>query len=212
MKMNLRNAYTTLEMLVKENRVSEALKIVNGAIELKQNEEFWKTQLAYITFINEQDDKSRFTTPSLFTNLVEAYPPNANNYFWLGYTTYILFGQIEVAQNHLNKAKEIESTHFYSNLVLAGFSVNDNEKLLLLENILERTPFLYRGLMEKAEVFIRLGQVDNARTTLFLLIASDPYVEQNYGILNDYMNEVFTGANHSKSTQIQAKAMIRTLL
>jgi tetratricopeptide (TPR) repeat protein len=212
MSMNLQNYYTDLETLVKKEKFNEAKQAINTAIASGQDIEFWKTQLAYASFLNEKNDSDHYVkVAELFTSLVETNPKNGNSYFWLGYVTYILFGQTEIARNHLNKAKEIEPNLFYANLVLAGFPLNAKERLNLLETVIEQKPNLFRALLDEAMILIKLDQYDKAKHVLNRLLNLEPYVEKHYGIMNAYMNDVFTGANHYETLRKQAEAEIKLL-
>jgi len=201
------------ETLIQDGKFREAAKLCNSAIGSGRDLMFWKTQLAYISFLNDEDDEARYiTAPVLFTSLIEANPTDANCHFWLGYSTYILFNDKETAKSHIFKAKIIDPKFFYCDLVLAGFSETPRDKRLeYLENVLEQEPNLYSGLIEVSEALIELGQIERAKRRLTTLLNSPPYIEKTYGIMNDYINEVLTGAYYENNLKHKAEMLINSL-
>jgi tetratricopeptide (TPR) repeat protein len=147
----------------------------------------------------------------LLTDLIEANPRDANSHFWFGYITYILFDNKETAKMHLQMAKTIEPKLFYSDLVLAGLSGNQQDEIAYLESVLEEKPNLYRGLEQLSDVLIQLGQYDNAKSRLRILLNSSPYHEKDYGLMNSYINDVLTGESHQWEFKRRAEMTINTL-
>ena len=210
--MNSQSTYIRLESLTQERKFNKATELAKVAISSGKDLEFWKTQLAYVSFLNEENVSDRYVVaPTVLTSLVETNPENANTHFWLGYITYILFGQLGIAKSHLNRAKEIEPKLFYADLVLAGLSENEDERLNLLETVIRGFPNLYRGLIDVARILIKVNQRDRAKIVLDKLLNSPPYVEKNYGVMNEYMNDVFTGATHQESIRKEAESEIELL-
>jgi hypothetical protein len=116
-----------------------------------------------------------------------------------------------MATSHLLKSKAIAPKFFYADLVLAGLLENHADRLEYLEGVLKQKPNLYRALVEMSELFIEAHRYDSARSTLNMLLNSNPYIENDFGVMNNYMNDVFTGAEHQEDFQYKAEAMLKDL-
>lgn len=201
-----------IETFVNGGKFKDAIQLCESAITLGQNVEFWKTQLAYVCFLNEDNDEARYVTAhNLFISLTELNPLDANSHFWLGYITDIFFNNKESARSHLLEVKLIAPKFFYADLALAGLVENHPDNLEYLEAVLQQKPNLYRALLQMSELLIKAHQYDNARRTLNALLNSDPYLETEFGVMNKYMNDVFTCATHQEDFQNKCEAMLKDL-
>jgi tetratricopeptide (TPR) repeat protein len=149
--------------------------------------------------------------PELLNDLIILNPYDANRLFWFGYVEGILFNRIQKGIPYLLKAIAIQPELSYAHLVLAGYTDIPGEKLRLLEAVVQQHPTLLRALIEMAEILMILRQNDQAKSILEFILKTSPYIETEYGIMNNYINDVLTGATRWKSIRDEALSKNKSL-
>jgi tetratricopeptide (TPR) repeat protein len=166
---------------------------------------FWKTQLGYVCFLNEQDDAARFVrAPRHFAELVTQRPLDGNALFWKAYLDHILLDNRELAADELRQVLRRSPDHPYAPLVLAGMS-EDGEAVRLLESALHGTPNNFRALGQLGRLLHQRGRREDARAAYGTMLEGEPFVEARLGIMNPYANEVLTAAAHADAYRDEAR-------
>jgi tetratricopeptide (TPR) repeat protein len=176
--------------------------LLSGSDEL-----FWKTQIGYIHFLNEKSDQSYYSSASsTFQSLVSDYPFDINSHFWLGYMFNIILGDIESAKTELNTCLLLDKHHPYANIVMSGL-VEEPENIELLKVALEVQPTNFRVLRQLASMLLEINQHTEALKLFDVILNSPAYIEKDYGIMNRYINDVLTSANHEQLWRAEIKVL-----
>lgn len=203
--------YLILEQLVREERFDEAADFCREDVRREQDPYLWKTQLGYVYFLNEGDDDAYHNkAPSIFEDLVHKYPLDTNSNFWLGYIYDIVCHDATESTKRLQEALRLEPGHPYANLVLAGI-VSTRESYALLERALERQPNNIRALRQLSVAYLAINDVARVKNLLTRIISVEPYIENTYGIMNTYINDVLTGATHKEKWRTGALETLETM-
>ncbi|MCP2728752.1 tetratricopeptide repeat protein [Limnofasciculus baicalensis] len=210
MRINELN-YSELEELVREEDYQGAEAFCQSVLETGVDNLFWQTQIGYICFLNETDIEAYYErSPSVFQSLVIQYPEDANAHFWLGYIYCIVFNDIDNARQQLREVLKINLNHPYANLVLA--SIPDTEDSAeLLRRVLQQQPTNFRALRQMADLLLVSKQKSEALQLLRIILTHEAYIEQNYGIMNLYINEVLTGATNQQTFREGVEANLAQL-
>jgi tetratricopeptide (TPR) repeat protein len=185
-----------LQDLVEEKAFIKAEKFCRLEISQENTSRFWLTQLAYVHFLNEEDSISHYKSIEVFEELVSRNEGDGNARFWLGYVLYILLDDKERCRSELNAVLQQNPQHPYANLVTAGFADNTlAENLVYLTKVLEVQPGNRRARQQLINTLNYLGRNDEAQSQYLEMLHNEIYVERNYGIMNEYVNDVFIGRN-----------------
>jgi tetratricopeptide (TPR) repeat protein len=195
-----------LEKFILSGEYDEAESFCLEKLKSGKDMAFWKTQLGYVYFLNEQDLDAYYDhAPTTFQSLVEEEPTNVNAHFWLGYLYAIVLQDFENAVRELRQALALDPNHAYANLVLSAYVVE--ERGTLLRKALEQQPNNLRALLQFAELLVTETQYESARELLNELIRADVYVEKDLGIINTYVNDVLTGS--SRQLMLREEAVLK---
>jgi tetratricopeptide (TPR) repeat protein len=202
-------SYTDLERLIQTEQFSEAETVCKEAIASSSDKLFWRTQLGYVYFLNEQDDEAYYhKSVKVFEELVKDYPNDANAHFWLGYLKWIILNQEENAIAELNEVLEIEPDHPYTHIVLADYNENRLSSVFYLLRITHIQPNNYRALVQFANFHQKKERLVIAKEFYRVITQNPPYVETGYGIMNNYINDVFTWSSKAESVRQQAEELL----
>ena len=172
---------------------------------------FWQTQIGYICFLNETDIEAYYErSQSVFQSLVIQYPADANAHFWLGYIYCIVFNDIDHARQQLREVLKLNLNHPYANLVLASIP-NTEDSTELLRRVLQQQQTNFRALRQMADLLLISKQKSEALQLLRIILTQEAYIEQNYGIMNIYINEVLTGATNQQTFREGVEAKLAQL-
>lgn len=172
---------------------------------------FWETQLGYIYFLNEKDVRAWYEqAPSTFESLVAKNPADANARFWLAYVCWIVLDDIENSIQELRKVLALNPNHTYANLVLAG-QPDYKQSAELLRQVLKQQPNNFRALRQLADILLTSEQRAQAKELLEKMLSHEAYVEQHYGIMNEYINGVLTCATQQQELREEAKTQLEQL-
>ncbi len=167
--------------------------------------------MRYVLFLNEEDDQSYYNdAPSVFEGLVAKYPEDANAHFWLGYIYNIILNDIVSAQKEMEKCLQLSEDFPYACVVLSGL-VGDVDSIILLKRGLKRQPNNFRMLRQLAGILMREGRRSEAKEVLSIILDHRAYVETNYGIMNNYINDVLTAANHEITWRTECQSIFDAL-
>lgn len=203
--------YSELQRLVDEEDYTGAEAFCLAALDAGLDPQFGEIQLGYVYFLNDEDLEAHYVrTVEVFERLVQRQPEDENARFWLGYVFLIISNDLESSKTQLREALALKPTHSYANLVLAGLTSGE-ESIVLLRQALKEQPTNFRVLQQLAEILIREGRKDDAREVLRTMLAQPPYIEQGYGIMNRYMNDVLTGATHAELWRQEARSKLDQL-
>jgi len=201
------NRYEELDKLVTLRDYDMAEAFCQSALIDDINTCFWKTQLGYVYFLNERNVNTHYNkTPAIFESLIEKYPDDINAHFWLGYIYNVILNDIENAKNELRIALKLSPVHPYANLVLAGL-VEDAEGVELLRKVLTIQSANFRAIRQLADLLLQRHQKVLSRRTSESMLTNAPYIEQDYGIMNRYINDVLTGATHAQAWRVDVQAL-----
>lgn len=204
--------YDEFRTLVQDAQFVAAAAFCHTALNSGADPLYWTTQLGYSHFLNYTDDDAYYNKSlSVFEDLVSQYPTNVNALFWLGYLYHILYNDAGTAKKKLQEALALDPDHPYANLVLAGL-LNPDDSYKLLHRALKSQPRNFRVLRQMINMLIETNQRNDAEKTLKIMLTEEPYVELQYGIMNEYINDVLTGASHRDSWQEEARDHLRQLL
>jgi hypothetical protein len=172
---------------------------------------FWKTQVGYVCFLNEEDSEARYNrAPAHFEQLISRCPQDSNAWFWLGYLENVLFGEPSAAER-LRTALALTPEHPYAALVLAGISPTVEFSIRLLQTVIRVQGNNTRALRELTRLWMVQENVVQAVHGLEKLVSEPPYIEHGYGIMNVYINDVLTGATHLPAWKAEAERMLLSL-
>lgn len=205
--------YAELERLVDSEDYDSAAAFCRAAMRTEQDPRFWQTQLGYVCFLNENDLQAFFNeAPAIFESLVATNQSDANAHFWLGYIFIIARANYEAGVREVRKALALDPSHPYANFVLAGRDGPDREETIrLLLQVLRRQPSNFRALQQLADVLVASGRTEEARQVLEAMLTRNAHVEQGYGIMNRYINDVLSGATHEQELREEAAARVARL-
>lgn len=183
----------------------------DSALETGDDNLFWQTQMGYTCFLNETDIESYYErSPSIFQSLVIKYPDDANAHFWLGYIYCIVFNDLDNAKQQLREVLKLNLNHPYANLVLASIP-HTEDSAELLRRVLQQQPTNFRALRLMADLLLVSKQKSEALQLLCIILTQEAYIEQNYGIMNQYINEVLTGATNQQACREGVKVKLEQL-
>lgn len=203
--------YAQLTKYVEDEDYLGAVKTCRGAIARGENPHFWQTQLGYVSFLNERDTQSFYVdAPAIFESLAKSYPEDENAHFWLGYCLDIAGHDQSGARQEMYEVLRLSSDHPYANLVLAGL-VEQDEAIRLLHRVLLVQPTNFRALRQLVGIFLTLNRKKEAVRLLNIIRTKDPCVENRYGIMNEYINGVFTHAVWGQKAKEEANALLQRI-
>ena len=172
---------------------------------------FWETQIGYIHFLNEADDRAYYEqAPSTFEYLVAKNPTDANARFWLGYISSIVLDDVDNSRQELTKVLELNPNHVYANLVLASYP-DYEQSVELLRRALKQQPNNFRALRQLANILLASQQKAEAKELLRRMLTNEAYIDLKYGIMNEYINGVLTCATQQQELREEAKAQLEQL-
>jgi tetratricopeptide (TPR) repeat protein len=201
------SAYNKLIELVRLEKYYDAEILCRQLLLSEPDQKFWRTQIGYIYFLNEKNDQLYYSSaPSTFKSLVSDYPLDINSHFWLGYIFNIVTGDIEDAKNELKTSLSLDKYHPYANIVMSGL-IGVPESIDLLRMALEVQPTNFRVLRQLANMLLQVGQDTEALKYFDVVLNSPAYIEENYGIMNRYINDVLTSATHEQLWRAEIKVL-----
>lgn len=203
--------YAELEALIEQEKYEEAVALCQKAIASGAEPHFWKTQLGYVYFLDERNDFNYYTkSVEIFEVLVKEDEQDSNAHFWLGYFNTLILLDNQTARMELEQATALDPGHAYAYLVLAGIEGTEaKSRLKLLERVLELQPNNFRALHELAALYRTKQRETEANALLEIILKQQPYLEQSYGIMNRYINDVFTGANQAEALRAEIKLNLK---
>jgi tetratricopeptide (TPR) repeat protein len=204
-------SYTDLERLIENEQYSEAEAICQEAIASSVDKLFWRTQLGYVYFLNFPDEDYPENSIAIFEALVKDYPNDPNAHFWFGYLNWIFYSEIDFAITELLKVLELEPNHPYARLVLAGHNADHISSLVPLMQQIQIQPNNYRALMQSGDFYRDKKNLETAREFYLKIIQNPPYIETGYGIMNTYINDVFTFATRAEDVKNETKEILKNL-
>jgi len=170
---------------------------------------FWQTQLGYVYFLGHQVDTVHYyESPSIFKALVATDPQDTNAHFWLGYTIEIVFADNEQARQEHTRVLALDPQHPYANLCLAGL-VDRQASVTYLRRTLAIQPANFSALHQLAEILLLNNNHAEIRNILEYMVTHHAYVEQNYGIMNEYINGVFVGSIDEDEWRENVRALVQ---
>jgi hypothetical protein len=177
-----------------------------------QDEIYWRTQLGYLYFLNYQNNFIDFyvNAPSVFQHLVEDFPTDANSRFWLGYINIIAFEYVAVAKKHLHITLELAPKHPYASLILSAYYGRIQQETYF-RNTLKQQPSNFRALSELLSLFEKENQESDMKTVLDTIVSTQAYEEKHYGVMNSYINELFTFFDKQSKIKEQANLQLQFL-
>ncbi len=200
--------YAELEWLVGENSFDGAADLCRVAAAASPDPRFWKTQLGYVLFLSEPVGSDRKQSVDHFQMMVTEDKTDVNARFWLGYLYSLFPYREDKAQNELHQVLKLDRNHAYAYEVLASFDNEDPDlNVILLRRVLELQPTNYQALNALADRFLGMGRRSEAYQLLKVILEQPAYTEQNYGIMNRYLNESLTGAKNQLA--IRGKAQVK---
>jgi thioredoxin-like negative regulator of GroEL len=104
----------------------------------------------------------------------------------------------------------LNPNHAYANLVLAS-QPNYQQSAKLLRQVLKQQPNNFRALRQLADVLLASEQKAEAKELLKRILTNEAYIEQQYGIMNEYINDVLTQATQQQELREEAKAQLQHL-
>lgn len=108
------------------------------------------------------------------------------------------------------KVLALNPNHAYANLVLAD-QPDYEQSAKLLRRVLKQQPNNFRALRQLADVLLASEQKAQAKELLDKILSHEAYVEQQYGIMNDYINGVLTCATQQQELREEAKTQLEQL-
>lgn len=203
--------YSELENLVRAEDYAGAEAFIRAALAAGISTSFWETHLGYIYFLNETDIDAYYEqAPSTFKSLVAKDPSDTNAHFWLGYIYLIVLNDVDNFRSELRKVLALNPDHAYANLVLAS-QPDYEQSAELLRQVLKQQPNNSRALRQLADVLLTAEQKTEAKELLEKMLTHEAYVEQHYGIMNEYINGVLTCATQQQELRKEAKAQLEQL-
>lgn len=204
-------AYVQLLISVESEIYAQAEDVCRAALARGEHWQFWETQLGYVCFLNEKDAVSFYDkAPDTFISLVDEFPLDDNSHFWLGYILNIVRNDPEKPRQEYRATLELNPRHAYAKLTLAEI-VDRDQGIHLLREVLEEQPSNFRALGQLANTLIAANRHQEAVSVLEVMLRRNAYAEVGYGIMNQYMNDVLTGASHEQRWREEARAMIRDI-
>jgi tetratricopeptide (TPR) repeat protein len=190
--------YDSLVQLVQAQKFEQAANFCLQMLGSETTNRFWKTQLGYVYFLNEENvDAHYHKAIATFESLVQEDATDVNALFWLGYLNNIVLNDLEQASYWVQQALSLDEYHPYANLTLAGLTLNNNLNETLLRRVIAVQPRNIRVIVQLCKYLVAENKLDEAKIIYQLLLSNPPYYEENYGVLNDYINEVLTSASHA---------------
>jgi len=201
----------TLAELVSNRDFDEALDLCRSAIAQGLDDAFWSTQLAYVCFLNEHNITTYYSSPQMFQEVCHKYPRNIDACFWYGYALLIVSEQTLYGLEQLRRVIRLTPDHVYANIAIAGSTSSLSEKEARLEHALSIQPDNYRVMEDLSTVLAKTGGIDRAIGLLERISATPPFIETEYGIMNDYVNGPLTLARLKDAVRERARQKIAAL-
>jgi hypothetical protein len=92
--------------------------------------------------------------------------------------------------------------------LIAAHTVTAEEATTHLARVLELQPWNYKALYQLAETLVSKGQAELARSRLLEILTHEPFIESNRGIMNIYINGVFTNAFWKDNVRSKAAELL----
>lgn len=198
------------ERLILKNQYAKAIAWCQQKLAQGYDNQFWLTNLGYVYFLDEQNVEHFYVqAPRTFVELAQRYPKSANAHFWLGYCQEIALHNLKQAKESYEQAISLDAQHPYTHLTLA--SIEQTIAVFLLKRAVEIQPCNLRANFELAEKYASLGDRERAQAILRMMLDMKPYRETEYGIMNEYINGVFTGALRQEDYLSKATKMLKKL-
>jgi hypothetical protein len=135
MMMNYR-AIDALQNAVNIADFERARHICNEQIASGSQILFWRTQMAYIHFLDEEDADRQYQSPILFQGIVVDFPADENALFWYGYSSYILTNNTFIKDKCFLHVLELNPDHLYTNIFYAREETDIQRSIRCLEHCL----------------------------------------------------------------------------
>jgi tetratricopeptide (TPR) repeat protein len=167
---------------------------------------FWKTQLGYVCFLNEEDAEAHFDrAPDHFDTLAARCPHDPNARFWKAYVELIVHDGHDGAREELQALLQMEPNHPYASLVMGGIPGEESKAIQHLQAALRVVPNNFRALRDLGRRFDQMGRRDEAHQVFKAMVDNQPFIENRYGVMNLYTNGVLTGAAHADAWKAEAR-------
>ena len=109
---------------------------------------------------------------------------SAAAHFWYGYALTIIDFDDRESELQTSRCLQLEPNHLYANIFLAGGLAGSEESILALRRALDVQPTNRRALGRMAEKLIESDRSSEAKPYLMQALKTEPYVEQQCGIMN----------------------------
>jgi tetratricopeptide (TPR) repeat protein len=198
----------SLAQLMSARDAATAERLCRRMIEEGHDWQFWKTQLGYVCFLNERDDEARFESALRhFEEISQRLPGDVTARTWHAYIRAILLDQQEAAAGELRTLLGQAPGHPYALIVLAGLE-NEVTAIPLLRAALHAQPNNVRALRELARIEFDQGRAASGSEALQTIVQAVPFRESRYGIMNLYINELLTQAEHADRLKAEASTLL----
>lgn len=173
---------------------------------------FWTMQIGLLYFLNYWETGGLFEeAPRFAEQAVWLAPHSPDAHFWYGWISQIAFSDNNLARREYLECLDLVPEHPYAHLALGSMDLPPEETKQHLLQILDLQPSNYRALMLFADAGLRLDEHSLAAATLNHLLDCRPFVENGYGIMNDYINDVFNGAYRQDEIAEEARTKLEEL-
>jgi tetratricopeptide (TPR) repeat protein len=197
---------------VERGEYGAALEVANREIKSYPETIYWLKAKGLLGLANPFGIELIYTEGlAIYQCLVTIEPDSADNWFWLGYMQNIAFGDLDSARSAFKRALDIDVSHPYANLALAGLTDNPSEALGMLNRVLDVQPGNCRALQQKLEIAVRQKDVTAAQECMDALRTRVPFVEAEYGFMNEYVNSVLTLSNTSSKVIAECESLHRSI-
>lgn len=155
---------------------------------------FWLLHLGYVCFLHDADPDNVEHAASAFAESLTSAPDDPWPAFWLAYL-HVLFPRGRTFDSIELQRADREPARPYAQLVLGRRALGLNEieeAQRRFRAVLQATPNFWGGLYGLLRAAHRLGDHATARRSASALLEGNPFVETTQGVMNQYMNGVFT--------------------
>ncbi|HEX3052813.1 MAG TPA: hypothetical protein VHP83_19295 [Aggregatilineaceae bacterium] len=198
----------SLASLVETGAYAEAIKLCRSAWAAGQDPKFWETQLGYVFFLDYESDEHWLYTVPIFEALVAKDPSDVNARFWLGYTFNILSHNLERSRQELLQVLSRDPHHPYAHLKLASSAdIDVSIRIEHLRQVLSRQVVNIEAYSSIIDLLLKTKQYMEAKRLYEEFHHVPIFLETEYGIMNEYMNDVFNQVTreHELRHEVQQK-------
>jgi pentatricopeptide repeat protein len=204
--------FDRLASLVEVDDYAEAVKLCRSAWAAGQDPKFWETQLGYVFFLDFKSDEHWLYTLSIFEALVAKDPSDVNARFWLGYTYDILPPHnSERSKQELLQVLSLDPHHPYAHRLLASFAdIDVSIRIEHLRQVLDQQRVNIRAYSSLIDLLLKTKQYAEAKRLYEEFHHIPLFIETEYGIMNEYMNDVFNGRYQEDELRLEIQQKLDT--